>query len=153
MDARVACCEGVQDDEVGGGARADFLPGEPARVGSECFASACPCCRLDLDHLPRAACFCPRCGQALAQCPAGPPPVFSPNFSAPPDDGEAMPGLSAITRGYAQALFKLGRRYETATGSRHNPGEAMRCYSKAARLGSNLALDRLTPRGEPGGPV
>ena len=55
-------------------------------------------------------------------------------------------GPSLILEGYANALYKLGRRYETALGAAHNPREAERCYHKAARLGNFWALARLAAR-------
>jgi TPR repeat protein len=52
---------------------------------------------------------------------------------------------SEILRGYANALYNLGRRYEIAAANR-NPREAVRCYLKAARLGNLMAFARLATR-------
>lgn len=40
----------------------------------------------------------------------------------------------SILTGYANALFRLGLRYESALGATRNVEEAARCYDKAARL-------------------
>lgn len=42
--------------------------------------------------------------------------------------------------GYAEALFKLGRRYETGLSWKRNLPEAVRCYRKSAKLGNRKAL-------------
>jgi len=55
-------------------------------------------------------------------------------------------GPSLILEGYGNALYKLGRRYETAVGAAQNVSEAERCYCKAARLGNLWALARLAAR-------
>lgn len=47
--------------------------------------------------------------------------------------------------GYANALLRLGRRYERHLGFERNVSEAVRCYLKAARLGNSEALARLAP--------
>jgi TPR repeat protein len=63
----------------------------------------------------------------------------------PPTIAPTPESSSQIVRGYASALYKLGRRYEVAAGSR-NPREAIRCYLKAARLGNMMAFARLATR-------
>jgi TPR repeat protein len=70
--------------------------------------------------------------------------VFS-NAPIPPTVAPSPESSSQIVRGYASALYKLGRRYEVAVG-RHNPREAIRCYLKAARLGNMMAFARLATR-------
>jgi TPR repeat protein len=50
---------------------------------------------------------------------------------------------SEILRGYGNALYKLGRRYEIGSGTSKNQAEAERCYRKAARLGNLVAFARL----------
>jgi TPR repeat protein len=50
---------------------------------------------------------------------------------------------SEILEGYANALYKLGRRYECGQGAASNPREAIRCYCKSARLGNLWAMARL----------
>ena len=68
----------------------------------------------------------------------------------------AAPGdshISLIAAGYSQAMYRLGRRYERGAGARRNRGEASRCYSKAAKLGSAQALDRIIPVRVPPTPV
>lgn len=44
-----------------------------------------------------------------------------------------------IVRGYANAMYRLGARYEV----RHNEAEAVRCYGKASHLGNEPAKARL----------
>ena len=51
-----------------------------------------------------------------------------------------------MVRGYAKALYFLGRRYETGLGSWNNPDEAYRCFMKAARLGSPAAAAKIGAR-------
>ena len=53
---------------------------------------------------------------------------------------------STILLGYAKAMYRLGRRYETALGTGRNVAEAIRCYFKAAKLGNSAALARLAPQ-------
>ena len=48
--------------------------------------------------------------------------------------------------GYANAMFRLGWRYETGHGTPRNTDEAIRCYFKAAKLGNANALARLAPK-------
>ena len=51
---------------------------------------------------------------------------------------------SPIVTGYANALCRLGWRYESHLGFERNVSEAVRCYLKAARLGNEEALAKLT---------
>jgi hypothetical protein len=62
-------------------------------------------------------------------------PALRPEFSAPVRSGCA----SVILHGYANAMFRLGTRYEF----RHNTDEAVRCYGKASQLGNEPAQARL----------
>lgn len=67
----------------------------------------------------------------------------------PPPGVPAFPGAessSQIVRGYANALYSLGRRYEIDAGPGRNRREALRCYLKAARLGNIMAFARLASR-------
>lgn len=134
-----------------------------------CASSArCLRCGADLSRMPEEGRYCPRCGlDSYSSPPAAilsraaesrlaggkdelgwghlaelavdsstvvPPTVIpSPNTS------------SQILRGYANALYKLGRRYEVGGWAR-NPREAIRCYLKAARLGNMMAFARLATR-------
>jgi TPR repeat protein len=50
---------------------------------------------------------------------------------------------SEMLEGYANALYNLGRRYESGQGAASNPREAIRCYCKSARLGNLWAMARL----------
>jgi len=50
--------------------------------------------------------------------------------------------VSPIVEGYANAMYKLGRRYES-DGALGNRREALRCYCKSARLGNARALAHL----------
>jgi len=135
------------------------LPAAPAR---------CLRCSADLSRLQGWARYCPGCGldsyssppaaiylraaesnqvprrdrlgwehlTELAASSAGPvPPMVAPT----PESS------SAILRGYANAMYNLGRRYEVAAANR-NPREAIRCYLKAARLGNVMAFARLAVR-------
>lgn len=51
----------------------------------------------------------------------------------------ARPFTTTIIRGYANAMYRLGTRYEV----RRNEGEAVRCYGKASHLGNEPAAARL----------
>ncbi len=53
---------------------------------------------------------------------------------------------SLMLLGYANAMYRLGWRYETGLGGGHQPQEALRCYFKAAKLGNIAALTRLAPQ-------
>lgn len=138
------------------GAAATALAASPAR---------CLRCGGDLSRLPDEARFCPRCGLDRHTTP---PAIF---ISEPSDEQRGLAGLlgawhhaaellqkpgggppapdpigrlntSQILEGYANAMYKLGRRYESG-GSRGNFREALRCYCKSARLGNVPALARL----------
>jgi TPR repeat protein len=58
---------------------------------------------------------------------------------------------SEMLLGYANAMYRLGWRYETGLGTGRNVEEAIRCYFKAAKLGNPAALARLAPRCAGGG--
>jgi TPR repeat protein len=68
--------------------------------------------------------------------------IFEPSA---PSDAPAKPGdsTSMMVKGYGNALYRLGRRYEFGRGAMANPREALRCYSKSARLGNFWAMARL----------
>jgi TPR repeat protein len=130
------------------------------------LSTRCVRCATDLSRLPGDARYCPRCGldswdslpparpakvdegsesfgqleaelQHLAEV-AGSAGVLV-SFSAVP-----IPEASSeILRGYGNALYKLGRRYEIGSGTPKNQAEAERCYRKAARLGNLVAFARL----------
>ena len=78
---------------------------------------------------------------------------------APPPVAPAEPDRedthSLMLLGYANAMYRLGRRYERSLGSGRNVEEAIRCYFKAAKLGNGDALARLAPQctAEPGRPT
>ena len=68
----------------------------------------------------------------------------------PPPDAPAVPNgfgaagsLSGMVVGYANAMFKLGWRYESGNGAARNPDEATRCYFKSAKLGNPDAAAKL----------
>jgi TPR repeat protein len=88
----------------------------------------CVHCGAGHGRLVAEARFCPSCGKPIEIVPAAAAPRFSEFFS------------SLVLRGYANAMFRLGVRYEF----RHNDDEAIRCYSKASRLGSETAYHRLS---------
>ena len=94
----------------------------------------CRRCDADLTRLTGAARFCYQCGTPLdldQRTGRLPIPVLS-RF----DDLFS----TMIVRGYAHAMFRLGTRYEV----RRNDHEAVRCYGKASRLGSEAARARLS---------
>ena len=68
--------------------------------------------------------------------------------SRPPagPQGESHTTHSLILVGYANAMYRLGWRYETGLGTGRNVEEAIRCYFKAAKLGNPAALARLAPQ-------
>jgi TPR repeat protein len=94
--------------------------------------------------------FCPCCGQRLADDWAKPATAGAPAEPVPPRlswwrlplrAARTSPGpvASLVVRGYANAMYRLGVRYEV----RHNEGEAVRCYGKASHLGNQPAAARL----------
>ena len=91
--------------------------------------------------LSAAARFCPRCGTPRVEAAASTPSaaVFPlPERAAEPPP-ETRPFTTTIIRGYANAMYRLGMRYEV----RRNEGEAVRCYGKASSLGNKPAAARL----------
>ena len=106
---------------------------EAAGAGGRVF---CTRCAADVSTLPFEARFCNRCGSPLpAAADTAPRVSNTPQLFAQP----------LILLAYANALFNLGCRYETAIGSRRNLEEAARCYEKAARLGNVAARERYAP--------
>jgi TPR repeat protein len=81
-----------------------------------------------VSELAAEAVYCPRCGLRL------PPNGATPKGSSPSDPAGGS-FSSTIARGYANAMFRLGVRYEV----RHNEAEAVRCYGKASHLGNVAA--------------
>lgn len=132
----------------------------------------CLRCAADLSRLSEAGRYCPRCGLDTYGSPpaalfeqvresALPTPFLdadwrhlaelSPGDKAnpPPVAIAALPSpetSSEILRGYSNALYRLGRRYELGGGPARNRREAFRCYRKAARLGNFMAFARLATR-------
>ena len=128
-------------------------------------AARCLRCNYDISNLPEAARFCPRCGLDLL----GSPPASLRPYQV--DQNRRMSGLlggwehlfhifqasgqsgvthapspdatSLVVQGYGNALYRMGRRYEYGGGGALNPREALRCYSKSARLGNFWAMARL----------
>jgi TPR repeat protein len=118
----------------------------------------CAACELRLEHLPIAARFCPWCGEALparaaAMLPASPRSQLRERMDklraivrehigdedASPDQLALEEIHSLMLLGYANAMLHLGWRYENGSGVARNPAEAVRCYSKSARLGNPYA--------------
>jgi len=125
----------------------------------------CLRCDHELSRLPETARFCPRCGLDMLGSPAASMLPYE------TDQNRRMSGLlggwehlfhifhasgqsgvtkvsspdttSAVVQGYGNALYRLGRRYESGNTSTNNPREALRCYSKSARLGNFWAVARL----------
>jgi hypothetical protein len=118
----------------------------------------CSRCHTDLTHCFLSARFCPRCGVVLASLPGErlpavpraaalvpvPPPPL-PVLTIEPSEGR---GTHSLILGYANAMFRLGWRYENGDGTCRNDQEAVRCYFKAAKLGNASARARLTPQNE-----
>jgi hypothetical protein len=128
-------------------------------------APCAPCqrCGGNLSRLPEAARFCPQCGLDRHGTPPG---VFLTNpieeqrplddvlsrwlhavglshrVRATRDSSSEISPVSSIVEAYAHAMYRLGRRYDSA-GPTGNRREAMRCYCKSARLGNASALARL----------
>lgn len=128
----------------------------------------CLRCGADLSRMPAEGRYCPRCGldsyssppaailsraaesklagtsdplgwsplAELIVCPAG---IVAPTVVPSPTPS------SEILRGYANAMYRLGRRYEIG-GWMQNPREAIRCYLKSAQLGNMMAFARLATR-------
>lgn len=61
----------------------------------------------------------------------------------PPRQDDSPSAYSIMLKGYANALFNLGQRYERGSGVIRNAAEACRCYVKSARLGNLRALTQL----------
>jgi TPR repeat protein len=125
----------------------------------------CLRCDHDLTRLPESARFCPRCGFDML---GSPPATWRPHQ---PNQSPRLSGLlggwehlfhifhasgqsgvtqapspdatSLVVQGYGNALYRLGRRYEFGPGANSNSREALRCYSKSARLGNFWAMARL----------
>lgn len=131
-------------------------------------SARCLRCSEDLSRMPAEGRYCPRCGldsyssppaailsraaesrlagrtdelgwSHLADLSVSSAGVLPPTVIPSPDSS------SEILRGYANALYKLGRRYEIGGWTR-NTREAVRCYVKAARLGNMMAFARLATR-------
>jgi TPR repeat protein len=78
----------------------------------------------------------------------------APSPSRLEQDREFLEGRSMILAGYANALYRLGWRYEAGLGTSRNSVEALRCYHKSAKLGNLAALARLgSGPGEESGPA
>jgi TPR repeat protein len=73
--------------------------------------------------------------------PLPPPLPLSALHTVPREAGDTH----SLILGYANAMFRLGWRYEKGLGASGNAEEAVRCYFKAAKLGNAPALARLTP--------
>ena len=144
-------------------------PQTTASAGPAGVAPAqCLRCGADLSRLPEEGRYCPRCG---LDSHASPPAALllgdsrdkhqlsdtlgawqhltqfrvSNDIPAPRVPQPQAPAVasSEILEGYANALYKLGQRYERAQGVGGNFREALRCYCKSARLGNLWAMGRL----------
>ena len=143
--------------------------GPPAAPSLPLPRVVCANCSADLNLLPAAARYCNRCGVSLSAAvstvlpnPSPAPPrassgltfsrprwLFNLWFACSDCDGpgggtSGLAGRSAMLLAYGKSLFNLGWRYEHALGARRNLSEAARCYLKAARLGDDSAVGRLT---------
>ena len=95
----------------------------------------CMVCQTDLAKLPKSARYCPHCCGELE--------ITSPICASPSCAGKQR---SIILHGFARAMYLLGCRYENSVGKGHNPAEAMRCFSKAAKMGDPAAIEKLKGR-------
>ena len=142
-------------DERGGDPPADAGSADPGSAGTGSADALtyphCSRCHADLTHCFLSARFCPRCGLLLTGLEAETPPPAPQPVPPPPlavlalDPSEGSDTHSLIL-GYANAMFRLGWRYENGHGTSHNAEEAVRCYFKAAKLGNCSARARLTTR-------
>jgi hypothetical protein len=115
------------------------LPG-PGGVGM--VLVGCPVCRTGIERLPPGARFCAACGAKLPPrdeegvlvTPAAESAWAGVYEGLRKELRDAMSASTPVVRGYAQALERLGWRYEHGWGVGRNPGEAERCYTKAERL-------------------
>jgi TPR repeat protein len=96
------------------------IPAEPTAAESRCVH-----CAAFLNSLPDAARFCPRCGSDLMS------DKLRASNSTRPWMINPILGSSAILVGYANALYSLGRRYESGGGLARNRNEAMRVLSQS----------------------
>ena len=147
---------------------ADEMPhSDPQSHGEAVIPVQARClrCDHDLTRLPEAARFCPRCGLDMLGSPPATFLPYQPNqnprlagllggwehlfhiFHASGQSGVTQSpspqATSVVVKGYGNALYRLGRRYELGPGAISNPREALRCYSKSARLGNFWAMARL----------
>jgi hypothetical protein len=101
----------------------------------------CATCGYEVHLLAVRARFCPKCGVRVQEPEAlGVKPVLP-----------VEPNHSEILNGYASALTHLGGKYEE--NRPRNEREAVRCYLKAAKLGSGAAHEKLAEKGiEPAAP-
>jgi hypothetical protein len=120
----------------------------------------CPRCRASLLEVDLSARFCPHCGAPLpSDCPDWPlvacqvpaeaeplprwmmwlPPVLRARVSKDP----LFFARRTTVLAYINTFFNLGLRHEVGVDGDRNFPEAMRCYNKAAQLGSLPARARL----------
>jgi hypothetical protein len=129
-------------------------------------AKFCPKCGSDLSAEPAADAQPPLAAEALEQSVGAKVQAFFKSAAAPnADDLHASFGeLQSIIRGYgkddlpptlenvhslillgyANALLKLGWRYEHGQGVLRNKEEADRCYQKSAKLGNVFARAKIS---------
>ena len=109
----------------------------------------CPHCQFNLGVLPMSAKYCPHCGVDLSRPTVSANPVRVEYASKSAGAPLKVVGShrSALVRGFAGALYRLGVRYEANLGARSNRNEAIRCYQKAAKLGDEQAMNRLNGPG------
>jgi hypothetical protein len=119
----------------------DPIVPSPAESSSELVwpDSNCPACKRSLAEVPWTARFCPSCGGIL-------------RVVLLPSEGQGQKKASAaddprfaVREGYAAAMLRLGWRYESGLGASRNIPEAVRCYTKSAKLGNENAKERIAP--------
>ena len=115
-------------------------------------AAHCIACGRDTTQLQLAARFCPDCGAKLQmahrrrfQMCRQILPLIHLGRGELFDAELPVRGRTAILIGYANAMYRLGWRYERGSGIPRNLPEATRCYTKSARLGNLDAMIRLAP--------
>jgi TPR repeat protein len=105
----------------------------PAAEAAAPVLPPCPDCHSDLSNIPVIAKFCPHCGTGLEGRVTAVPARNAAPFAR----------LTDMVVGYANAMCRLGWRYEVGPAGTRNPREAARCYFKSARLGNSEARERL----------
>jgi hypothetical protein len=119
-----------------GSARFELIGGARVTGIQGTINGRCAACGFEVNLLAVRARYCPRCGTLVQEPDAA-------GMALPVVPVE--PNHSEILNGYASALTHLGGKYEE--NRPHNEREAVRCYLKAAKLGSGEAQEKLAQKG------